>query len=290
MRPIPFTTLLAALLLPAGAACAEPPPPAARAGDVYELTKSYETSMETSGGSSGSSQGHDSLLERVIAVRADGLELEYDVPKSESSAANWQLPVRVLRTHGGELRLLNGAELESRVDPWLKKAKMTRAACGRWIFTWNAFRIDCDPQSAIAIVSAYGLAPAGLREGALYRESEARGPAPLRMASTGPEGSTFVAEMEIDPEAVRRGQAESDVVVAEISGKPITLEAAARAHAKASVSGTISVTLATDAAGSVKRRTRVIKLEIREPDGRVEKRTATETVERRLVSRRGGGL
>jgi hypothetical protein len=116
--------LLAALLLPA-AACGEPPPAAPRPGDLYELTKSYETSMETSDGSSGSSQGQDALLERVIAVRPDGLELEYDVPKSDSSGAYWQFPVRVFRPVGGELQLLNRAELESRVDGWLKKGKMT---------------------------------------------------------------------------------------------------------------------------------------------------------------------
>ncbi|HYE29748.1 MAG TPA: hypothetical protein VEA61_16135 [Allosphingosinicella sp.] len=284
MKPIPFTVLAAALLLPSVAARSEEPPAAARVGDVYELIKSYETSMEGSGGSSASSQGHEMLIERVIAVRSDGLELEYDVPRSESSGAHWQFPARVFRPVGGELQLLNRAELESRVDGWLKKGKMTRAACGRWTFTWNAFRIDCDPQSAIAIVSSYDLGPSDLREGALFRTGEARAPAPLRMKRAGPEGSTYVAEMEIDPDAVRRAQAESDVVVGEILGEPVSLDAATRDRAKDAVSGTISITFETDPAGQVKRRTEVVKLEVRRPDGVVETRTASEVLERRLVS------
>ena len=285
MKSIIVTAFLAALLLPASAARAQLSPPGARVGDIHELTKAYETSSETNEGSSGSSQGHDTLIERVIGLRPDGLELEYDLAEAdpEARASYWQYPVRVFKPKGGELQLLNRAELESRVDGWLKKGKMTRAACGRWIFTWNAFRIECDSQSVIATLSSYDLRPSDLREGALHRETEALAPAPLKLKVAGPEGSTFAAEMEIDPDSVRRGRAEADVAVGEISGKPVTLEAAVRARAKETVSGTISVTFATDPAGNVKRRTRVVKLEIREPDGRVETRTATETLERRLV-------
>ncbi|HEX8261566.1 MAG TPA: hypothetical protein VF547_01700 [Allosphingosinicella sp.] len=95
--------------------------------------------------------------------------------------------------------------------------------------------------------------------------------------------------MEVDPDVVRRGEAESDVVVAELSGKPVTIDAAARERAKQSVSGTISVTLHADAAGNVTKRTKTVVLKVRKPDGPLEKRTATETVERRFVSGRGGG-
>lgn len=59
---------------------------------------------------------------------------------------------------------------------------------------------------------------------------------------SGPEGRTFVARMDIDPDAVRRGRAESDVVVAEISRKLLTLDAATEARAKEAISGTIVVT------------------------------------------------
>jgi hypothetical protein len=279
--------VLAPLLL--SAAPAQPEPPGDRVGDRYELIRSYETSSESSKGSSGSSQGHTALVERVIGIRPDGLELEYDLPESvpaEDRASDWQFPVRIFWPNGGQPQLLNRAELEARVDGWLKKGKMTRAACGRWIFTWNAFKIECDPQSAIGIVQAYDLRSPDLREGALHREKEALAPAPLTRRSEGPNGSIFAARMEIDPVLIRRGRAETDVVVAEISGKPVTLEAATEARAKDGISGTISVTFVTDPAGRAIRRTKVVKLETRKADGSTETETLGETVERQRVFRR----
>ena len=84
----------------------------------------------------------------------------------------------------------------------------------------------------------------------------------------------------------RLTSAESDVVVGEIMDKPVSLDAALRERAREIVSGTISVTFETDPAGNVRRRTKVTKLDIKGPDGRSETRTVTETLERRLISRR----
>ena len=53
------------------------------------------------------------------------------------------------------------------------------------------------------------------------------------------------------------------------------------------VSGTISVSFETDLAGTARRRTKVTKLDITGPDGGSETETVTETLERRLISRRG---
>jgi hypothetical protein len=92
--------------------------------------------------------------------------------------------------------------------------------------------------------------------------------------------------MPVDPDAVRRGRAESDVVVGEIMKKPVSLDAALRERAREIVSGTISVTFETDPTGIVRRRTKVTKLYIKGPDGRSETETVTETLERRLISRR----
>lgn len=275
--------LLAALLLPAPVAPAQPGPPGDRAGDRYELVRRYESSSESSEGATGSSGGHDMLVERVVAVRADGLELEYRLPEdspAQSRESQWQFPARVLRLSDGKLQLLNRAELEARVERWLKKGKMTRDACGRWIFTWNAFRIDCDPETVIPLVRSWDLRSPELREGALHREEEALAPAPLTLQPDGLEGPVFVARMEIDPAAVRRGRAESDVAVGEMTGKAVTLEAAEAERAKEAVSGTITVTFAADPAGRVKRRTKVVELEIRKPGGATETERMTETLER----------
>ena len=236
-----------ALILPACSARRDSPPSAPEVGKEYEIIRRYETSQQASDGSSGSSRGQDGILERVIGVREGGLELEYDLPKDatpQDRARHWQVPARVFRPSNGPMQWLNSTELEARVDGWLKAAGWTRAVCGRWIFTWNAFRIECDPQSVIKTLEALDLRAADLRESAPYREAEARGSGTLTRKAAGPDGATFAVVMQIDPDAVRRARAESDVAVAEIMRKPVTLAAALLEREKESVSGTIAVTSA----------------------------------------------
>jgi hypothetical protein len=240
-------------------------------------------------GSTGRSHDKDTIIERVIGLRADGLELLYDLPNAATAderARVWQFPARVFKPLSGPAQLLNGPELEARVDGWLKAAGWPRTVCGHWIFTWNTFLIECDPQSVIKTVQAFDLRSADLREGAPYQETEARGSGKLARKGAGPDGAIFAVEMPVDPDAVRRARAESDVVVGEIMNKPVSLEAALRERAKEVVSGTISIAFETDRAGNVCRRTKVTKLDIKGPDGPSETETITETLERRLISRR----
>ncbi len=125
MKLIGFIGIIAALLLPATVSRAEAPPATAQVGDTYEITMTRDSAQQASHGSSGSSHDQDMLIERVIGVRADGLELEYDLPKSATAddrANNWQFPARVFKPFGGPAQLLNGSELEARVDVWLKAA------------------------------------------------------------------------------------------------------------------------------------------------------------------------
>lgn len=182
------------------------------------------------------------------------------------------------------MRLLNSDELEARVEARLRAAEWPRSVCGHWIFTWNAFRIECDPQSVIEMLEAYDLRSADLREGAPYHDDGARAPGLLVGKAAERNGATFTTIMEIDPTTVRRARAESDVAVGEMMQKPVTLDAALRERAKENISGTITVTLEVDSTGNVKRRTKVTKLETELPGGGSESHTATETVERRLVS------
>ena len=283
-----FMAAVAALLVLGSDARGESPQSAAKVGEAYEISKNYETSQRTSDGASGTSRGRDAIVERVLKVREGGLELEYDLTEdasAEDRARSWQFPVRVFRSTNGSMQLLNRPELEARLDGWLKAARWTRADCGRWIFTWNAFRIECDPQSVIQAVEVFDLRSADLRDGAPYQDAEARGPGRLKRTAVGPNGATFAVALQIDPEAVRRARAESDVAVGEIVQKPVTLEAALRERAKESVSGTISVVLETDSAGNLRRRTKVTKVETKGPGGKAERQTVTETVERRSVSK-----
>lgn len=289
MKLIGIVAVIAALLSPAIEARAEPSQLAPQVGDTSEITRVRDSSQQSSDGSSGSSHDKDTVMERVIGVRADGLELEYDLPTAATAderGSNWQFPARVFKPYRGPLQLLNRPELEARVDGWLKKAGWSRTVCGQWIFTWNAFHIDCDPQAVIETIKAFDLRPADLRDGGSYQVAEARGPGTFARKSVGPDGATFTVAMEVDPDAMRRARAESDVAVGEITRKAVTLDAALRERAKEAVSGTILVTFDTDSAGNVLRRTTVTSLEIKKPNARSETQTVTETVERRLPSGR----
>lgn len=256
-----------------------------RAGDEYVITKSYRTSEETSdGSSSSSSRGRDDLLERVVAVRASGLELEYDLPReatAEDRARSWQFPVRVVKPVNGPMQLLNEAELQARIDLWLKQAGWTREVCGRWIFTWNAFQISCDPKSVLKVLNEVDLRSITLQEGAAHRAPEALGAGILTRKVHEDGQYAYTAVLNIDPEAVRRARAESDVAVGEIMQKPVTLEAALQERRNESISGTISLTFDTESSGRVWRRTKVTKVVTQKRDGLSESRTATEVIERR---------
>lgn len=283
MKWLSFLATVAVLLAPIVGVRAQPSRAEPKRGETYELTLTRDMAQRDNRGGTASSHDRDTLIERVVEARADGLVLEYDLPKdatAQQRASEWHLPARVFKPALGPMQLLNHAELEARIDGWLKSGGMTRANCGQLIFTWSAFRIDCDPQSVTGMVQRFELMSFEVREGASYLDPNARGPARLARGSS---GSTLVAEMAVDPDAVRRARAATDLGVAELMRKSLTLEEALRERARDTVSGTISVTFETSPAGDVQRRTTVTRLEIGRPDGRLESQTTTETLERRLV-------
>jgi hypothetical protein len=279
--------ILAALLVAAPSVHAAPDPLAFRTGDVFEIVKESEGAQTADGGSTSSSFDRDTITERVVRTSDAGLELEYDLAKSvtaEDRARQWQFPARILKPTNGPLQLLNRPELEARATAWLKAAGLTTAACGQWYFTWNAFQIDCDPQSVVKTIEGFDPGPDGLSDGAPYKAAEALAPAPLKRKAGAKGGDAFTVELAVDPDAVRRADADSDVVLGQIMRKPVTPEAALRARSAEEVSGTISITFETDRAGHVQRRTTVTVLKVKGPDGRVETRTVRETLQRRRVS------
>ena len=278
--------MLASLFLAASAMLAATVP--AQPGESYEIVRVHRSEYRTNNGSSGSSSGTDSIVERVIGRTDEGLEIEYDLPNSataEDRAKVWQFPVRVFKPSDGQPRLLNTDELEARVDAWLKAADWPREVCGHWIFTWNAFRIDCDPQSVLKRIAAFDLRADDLQDGSSYSDDQALGAAPLRAVRSGPRGSTYQVTLQVDPEAVRRAEIESDLAVAEISRETLSPEDARLARAAERISGTITVTFETGADGHAWRRTSVAEIHIERPDGESETRTTTETLERRPVRR-----
>jgi hypothetical protein len=278
----PITTFLFAASFPRAVAA----PLGSHVGDSYQVILTKQSERRGALGSS-SSHDRDTIIERVVGLRGDGMELEYDLPpsiKPEERARNWQFPVRIFKPFVGQAQLLNRPELETRIDNWLAAAKLTRAACGHWIFTWNAFRIECDPQSAIKTIEAFELPTAKLRDGDAYQEAGAQGSGTLAKKAPGPDGTNLTVILPIDPDAVRRTRAETDVVVGEIMRKPVTIDAALRKRANEAISGTISIAFQTDSAGTVRRRTKVTKLDIKDADGQPETETVTETLEEDLIA------
>src|SRR5689334_21363216 len=123
-RPLLFGMI--AFLSSTPGACSQP-----ASGETYEIRTDRESAEQGSDGSSSRTSDRDVLIERTIAVRTDGVELEYYLPKdSEDRASNWQFPVRVFKTRQGSMQLLNRAELEARLDRWLREASMSRSSCG----------------------------------------------------------------------------------------------------------------------------------------------------------------
>lgn len=255
-------------------------------GDTFEITLVRESAQQSGDQSSGSSYDRYTVIERVLAARPDGLELEYDLPKEatpDEKADSWKFPARVFRSGDGTFKLLNAPELEKRVAKWLKGANWPRTVCGHWVFTWNAFRIECDPQSVLQTIRAFDMRSSAVRDGAAYRDTGALGVGTMRKVAAGPNGATFSVNLAVDPDAVRRARAESDVAVGEILRKPVTLDDALRERARQNVSGSVAVKFQTDISGKIIRKTEVTKLETVKADGSRERETITLTLKRRLL-------
>jgi hypothetical protein len=276
----------AALLSPALAAGAAPA--GVQVGDRFEIVSVVESESHGDGPmqSSGSSYDEDSLVERVVAVGPEGLELEYDLISDTTAGERdrqWALPARVFKPAQGPMRLLNAPELETRAKAWLKTADLTEAACGRWYFTWTAFRIECDPQSVLKTLEGFDLGPDGLAEGLAYGDPLGMGPAPVKRVSGSADGSVFRVDLAVDPQAVRRQEAETDLVVAELQQKSLTLEAALQARSPEVITGTIVIVFETGVDGRVRRQTKTLKVSVKGASGETETKTVTQTLERRRL-------
>lgn len=258
-------------------------PSAVEPGDRFEIVRSYRNYEKTNGTDSGNSSGHDTLVERIVALRDGGVELEYDVPTGEERR-EWQFPVRVFKPASGPMLLLNEAELAARVDPWLAKANWTREICGQWIFTWSAFKIECDPQSALDSVSGFSLWQDDLRAGAPFTIEYMFGSPHFELVTADANGSSYVVTVNLDPDQLRLRQAGRDVVVGQILGKPITQEEALKKYASEQFSGTVTVRFAVTASGLVIRRTDQFETRTVKANGDIETHKGTTIIERRRIN------
>lgn len=255
------------------------PDPASVPDRGHLVRSSYET-RETGEGSDSSSNGSDTVVERLIERRGSSevIELDYTADTPKEARNSWQLPVRFLRTPSGDIQLLDTAELEARVDPWLRRGELTRASCGRTIFTWNAFTIRCDLDSVKELIAAYDLRAVIAREGAAYKAKDALAAVPLKRQQVG-STQVLTATSAIDPERFRDAAMKTAILVAELSGKKLTQEEARTRFAGVRYSGTITTTFTLDAGGNPVRKLETLKLRSVDEDG-PSVREETRTLER----------
>lgn len=258
---------------------------APQVGEVYEIKLSYEnTSKSADGYSNSSASGHTVIEEHVIAIRDDGLILRYDLPAStepNERPRQWQLPVDILKAKDGTLKLIDPGQLEKRRDVWLATAKIPAKSCGQWYFSWAAFKIECDVQSALDIVSAYRI-PENLKTGDAYSES---GTLALAVFTREEHKTldTWVAKLDIDPDYIRRQNAQADVIVGQISRQPVSFDAALEKQRQRDITGSITVTVNQDRTGNPMCLVRETLIRILSPDGQILNVRKRELIERKLV-------
>lgn len=220
------------------------------------------------------------MVEEILAVRPDGIEIEYDLPDSASEDERtriWQYPVRVFRpADSGPMQLLNADELERRIEDWLTAANIPREACGSWYFTWNAFQIECDPQAVLEDLQGFDLRLTNLRAGEPFMAAGASEPGILREISSDDDGVVLTAEMPLDAEHAARKRAESAAIVAQMLGR----EDVEPTTGPEGISGTISATLYVGPTGDMYRLVVNIEQLVAIPTGGEEISVATYTTER----------
>ena len=255
-------------------------------GDRYKLLLKRHSEYQENDSGSGSSDDNDVIEVRTISVGHGALDFEYDLPADATAGdreVGWQFPAKVHLGADGTMTLLNTAELETRRDRFLKSAGLTTQMCGRWIFTWNAFKIECDPQSALSIISRFQTQPAVLADGAPFGIKGAVGSTPMKCARSTAQGQRCTVVLPLDEGDIRRDLVESDVVIGDITGKPISAFDAAKSRAATQIKGTIEVTFEADLDGTVWKRTTVVRSEQRDPGGRTRSSVATTVLTRTKI-------
>ncbi|WOE74930.1 hypothetical protein [Alterisphingorhabdus coralli] len=256
-------------------------------GDVYILSHAYETSSKSSDGSTGSSGGQTALIQRIVSIRSDGWVVEYDLPPETSEDARmwqWQFPFSVFRPHSGEWQLLGSEELIQRRDAWLASAEIPGEACGTYFFTWNAFKIECDLQSAIAIAKDYDTGLCEFGEGYSLDLPLIVGKLILESVNSGGDGPDLSGQADIAADAVRQSRAESDVISAQILGEELSLSEAMGRRSQETIAGTMTANIWIDENACLLKQVTASEVIITDVNSVTETRTATYTLTREPIS------
>lgn len=240
------------------AAIASAPPLAAQ---DYVLVMAYERSTSgAEGEGSSSASGNQAIGERVLAETPRGTEVEYAIPGDPEAVRGnerWMFPARVLVTPDGGKTLLNEGELAKRNAAWLAEAGWTREMCSRWIFTWTALQIRCDPAAALEAIEDFGMRPGKVSQGQPFTTQGVLGALAMTSGAEREGRAVLTGSGPVDPDFLRKQAASAALAIGEISRRPVTPAAAEAEAAGIAAEGTVSVTLEVDAAGMVWRREQV---------------------------------
>lgn len=256
-------------------------------GQSYYLLLSHQEKSEDTTGNTSSSSGRDDRVERIIEVSDLGLIVEFDLPAEkggERKPIDWQFPARMLINPDGTMTLLNEAELAARNAEWRRLAGIEESACGQWYFTWNAFKIECDPQSVVANLEIYSLRYGMPAEGLELAFANTLSPARLRDCSDEGGAVTLCADYLLDPEKIRESRIENDKIVASMLGKD-TRSGAASDRVSEQIEGTLELRLYLNDQGHVWKRIVSSTIKTTLASGEVETSTTREELTRSLVSR-----
>ncbi len=272
--------LFAAALLWCAAAT---PAQAADGAEQYEIRIRYQTTSEGEG-SSGSSSGGNLYREDVYPAEGECRTRRFDVvddPERKRPLGVWEMPVEV-RDCAGQARVIANREaMVARRDAYLAAAKIPRESCGRYYFSWNVFKIECDPDAILETVAGIDLGSIRLEDGAVFTLPDTDTSVTLTVVPDAPAGQRiFKGRRTIDPEMLREGAIETIMVVAEVRGKVVTREEAMAQIAAHQFSGEAEVTLVEEpAAGRI---TATFNGSVREVDaeGGVETRQGETVITR----------
>ena len=243
--------LFLAFVLPAEAQAPE-------VGSETLIKLSRETASEGETGS-GSSRSRNALVEVVLGKTESAVELEYRLPPGSEGRAGpteWMFPVRIRKSSDDQTEVLNRTELLARRDAWLEKAPQFRALCGKSVFTWTVVHIHCEVDDVLRIVAAFDLWVWDVSPERMWQEPGTTAPQSLTLVENGPNGQRYEVAFNLDPEALRRADAEVEISVAMMTGKPTpTLEDALSELANVAYSGSLVLSFQTDAFGTLIERT-----------------------------------
>lgn len=246
--------------------------------EAYVIEVSYETRSEGENGSSASSSGRNVYTEELLEKTGECTTNRFDIASEDRPPAEWQWPVEVERCAAGSLKLLNAADMEARRDTFLAEAGIDNGACGTYYFTWNVFKIECDPQQILETIETIDLGRLELTEGSQYQHGASS--VLLSRNNTSDHNALLVGSLAIDEAEVRRAEAEKMIVAGELMGEPVSEEQADRKAQAIEVSGTTRISFALDKHGQMTR-TVVTEAQVFHPDEGPETRYSQTTTQRK---------